>query len=76
MWITHRTPGPQLSLNYHSALWEEGQQAGGVDGDNVRTRNEVEEAERRRETKGMLNVVGEEIIRSQLIQWRAFTAGC
>lgn len=26
-----RTPGPELSLNYHSALWEEGQQAGGVD---------------------------------------------
>lgn len=30
-----RTPGPPLSLNYHGALWEEGQQAGGVDSEGI-----------------------------------------
>ncbi len=35
-----RTPGPQVSLNYHSALWEEGQQAGGVDSEGLRVKEQ------------------------------------
>lgn len=35
-----RTPGPQLSLNYHSALWDEGQQAVGVDSEGDRVKEQ------------------------------------
>lgn len=50
-----RTPGPQFSLNYHSALWEEGQQAGGVDSEGIRVK-EQGGGKRHEEKKVMLSV--------------------